>query len=109
MDANEYTTMREDLAVIHADLKALTSSVDGFRDVVLKRLDEQDERIRGLELFRARYQASFEQLPKDHMTVVDNQRAVANVRKFLWAVASTAGVAVVMAVLNLIIQNGEKL
>lgn len=109
MDNKEYTAVREDLATIHADLKTLTASVDEFRDVVLRRLDEQDERLRELEMFHAQHQANIEQLPNDHMTIVDNQKAVANLRKFLWAVASTAGVAVAMALLNLIIQNGEKL
>ena len=109
MDNKEYTAVREDLATIHADLKTLTQSVDGFRDVVLRRLDEQDERLRELEMFHAQHQANIEQLPRDHMTITDNQKAVANLRKFLWAIATTAGGALVLTVLNLIIEEGEKL
>lgn len=109
MDTKEYTAVREDLATIHADLKTLTQSVDGFRDVVLKRLDEQDERIKELEMFHAQHQANIEQLPHDHMTIADNQKAVANFRKFLWAIGTTAGGALVLTILNLIIEEGEKL
>lgn len=109
MDNKEYTAVREDLATIHADLKTLTASVDGFRDVVLRRLDEQDERLRELEMFHAQHQANIEQLPSDHMTIADNQKAIGNLRKFLWAIATTAGGALVLTVLNLIIEEGEKL
>lgn len=109
MDSKEYVAVREDLATIHADLKTLTSSVDGFRDVVLKRLDEQDERIRELEMFHAQHQADIERLPDTHIIISDNQKAVANFRKFLWAIGTTAGGALVLTILNLIIEEGEKL
>lgn len=109
MDHKEYTEVKENLAVIHADLKTITESLDGFRDVTLRRLDEQDERIRELEVFHAKYGANIERLGDDRLVVIDNQKAITNLRKFLWAIATTAGGALALTVLNLIIAEGEKL
>lgn len=109
MDAKEYTEVKENLAVIHADLKTITESLDGFRDVTLRRLDEQDERIRELEVFHAKYGTNIERIGDDRLVVIDNQKAINNLRKFLWAIATTAGGALALTILNLIIAEGEKL
>lgn len=109
MDVKEYAEIKENLAVIHADLKTITDSLDGFRNVTLRRLDEQDERIRELEVFHAKYGTSIERIGDDRLVVIDNQKAISNLRKFLWAIATTAGGALALTILNLIISEGEKL
>lgn len=109
MDAKEYAILREDLAKIHADNESIKQSLDGFRVECLKMLNDHDARIRELETFHARYGDDIKQLSEEHITVIDNQKAVANLRKFLWAVGTTAGGALVLTILNLIIEEGEKL
>ena len=72
-------------------------------------LNDHDARIRELETFHARYGDDISRIGDDRMVVVDNKKAVANIRKFLWAIGTTAGGALVLTILNLIIEEGEKL
>ena len=109
MDTKEYAALREDLAKIHADNETIKQSLDGFRVECLKMLNDHDARIRELETFHARYGDDISRIGDDRMTVVDNKKAVANMRKFLWAIGTTAGGALVLTILNLIIEEGEKL
>lgn len=109
MDTKEYAALREDLAKIHADNESIKQSLDGFRVECLKMLNDHDARIRELETFHARFGDDIKQLSEEHITVIDNQKAISNLRKFLWAIATTAGGALVLTVLNLIIEEGEKL
>lgn len=109
MDAKDYAVLREDLAKIHADNESIKQSLDGFRVECLKMLSDHDARIRELETFHAKYGDDISRISDDRMTVVDNKKAVANLRKFLWAIATTAGGALVLTVMNLIIEEGEKL
>ena len=109
MDSKDYAALREDLAKIHADNESIKQSLDGFRVECLKMLNEHDARIRELETFHARYGDDISRIGDDRMVVVDNKKAVANIRKFLWAIGTTAGGALVLTILNLIIEEGEKL
>ena len=109
MDTKEYAALREDLAKIHADNESIKQSLDGFRVECLKMLNDHDARIRDLETFHARFGDDIKKLSEEHITVVDNQKAVANIRKFLWAIGTTAGGALALTILNLIIEEGEKL
>ena len=109
MDAKEYATLREDLAKIHADNESIKQSLDGFRVECLKMLNEHDARLRDLEMFHAQHGDDISKIPDDHLTIIDNQKAVANLRRFLWAIATTAGGALALTILNLIIAEGEKL
>lgn len=109
MDSKEYAALREDLAKIHADNESIKQSLDGFRIECLRMLNEHDERLRNLEMFHAQHGDDIRKLPDDHITIIDNQKAVANLRKFLWAIATTAGGALALTILNLIIGEGEKL
>ena len=109
MDAKEYATLREDLAKIHADNESIKQSLDGFRVECLKMLNEHDARLRDLEMFHAQHGDDISKIPDDHLTIIDNQKAVANLRRFLWAIATTAGGALALTILNLIIEEGEKL
>lgn len=109
MDAKEYATLREDLAKIHADNETIKQSLDGFRVECLRMLNEHDARLRDLEMFHAQHGDDISKIPDDHLTIIDNQKAVANLRRFLWAIATTAGGALALTILNLIIEEGEKL
>ena len=109
MDTKEYAALREDLAKIHADNETIKQSLDGFRVECLKMLNDHDARIRELETFHAKYGDDISRIGDDRMVVVDNKKAVANIRKFLWAIGTTAGGALVLTILNLIIEEGEKL
>lgn len=109
MDSKDYVALREDLAKIHADNESIKQSLDGFRIECLRMLNEHDERLRNLEMFHAQHGDDIRNLPDDHITIIDNQKAVANLRKFLWAIGTTAGGALALTILNLIIEEGEKL
>lgn len=109
MESKEYVAIIENISTLRAEVNSLTRSVDGFREEVLRMLNDHENRLQRMEKFNAKYEDGLSHLTEIDKTVEDNARATANMRKFLWAIATATGTSLFLVLLNMIIENGEKL
>lgn len=109
MDSKEYTQIREDLAGIKRDIANVRDTLEEFKEESNRESRELAERVSKLEVFQAEHRVAIESITNDHQGVIDSQRAIDNIRKFLLAIGTTAGGALVIALLNMIIEDGKPL
>lgn len=109
MESKECVAIIENISTLRAEVNGLTRSVDGFRNEVLRMLNDHENRLQRIEKFNAKYEDELSHFNVIDKTVEDNARATANIRKFLWAIATAAGTSLFLVLLNMIIENGEKL
>lgn len=109
MDNKEYTQIREDLAGIKRDIANVRDTLEEFKEESNRANRELSERVSKLEVFQAEHRVAVESITKDHQVVLDSQRAIDSMRKFLLAIGTAAGGALVIALLNMIIENGKPL
>lgn len=109
MDNKEYTQIREDLAGIKRDIANVRDTLEEFKEESNRANRELSERVSKVEVFQAEHRSAVESISKDHQMVLDSERAIENIRKFLLAIGTTAGGALVIALLNMIIEGGKTL
>lgn len=101
MNNQEYIQIREDLAAIKTSITNLTEVVSNMKSDSFKLHSDHENRINKLELEWARHEENFNKLSSYVSIVLDNQKAVTNLRKFFWAIGTTASGALVLAILNM--------
>lgn len=109
MNDKDFVSIQKTLTMLGVKVDSIQATLNEVKEESSQVHVDHEHRITELELSRAKLDTYLSALPNTEKQVDDTTRAIASLRKFFWTLATGVGVAVALALIDLIIERGKGL